>query len=91
MNKLKYYFILSRQHNVLIAFLSIWVATISAGSISAIQNITLASISAMLTTIGANVINDTFDVDIDRINRFPRVNPGESIPVTVQGRKHFKF
>ena len=79
MQKIKYLIILSRPNNVLIAFLSVWVAAIVAGGIDPLYNLIMASLSAALITIGANVINDVFDIEIDRINKPHRPLPAEKI------------
>lgn len=60
---------LSRPINVFISFLTIIIAAELAGGLSPLQNVILAGLSAALITIGANVINDYFDIDIDRINK----------------------
>jgi len=60
---------LSRPVNVLIACLTIIVAAQLAGGLMPLQNVIFAALSASLITIGANVINDYFDVTIDRINK----------------------
>ena len=60
---------LSRPSNVCIAFLTIFVAAEIAGGLDPINNVILAAISAALITIGANVINDYFDIEIDKINK----------------------
>ena len=61
--------ILSRPVNVLIAFLTIIVAAKLAGSLDPIGNVLLAAISASLIMVGANVINDYYDIEIDKINK----------------------
>ena len=78
-HKLKYLFLLARPNNLIIAFLSIWVAALVAGSIQPLINVTLASLSAVLITIGANVINDIFDIEIDRINKPKRPLPAGKV------------
>lgn len=75
MNKLIAYIQISRPSNVLIAFLTIIIAAIVAGSIHPITNVLLASLSAALITVGANVINDYFDIQIDSINKPNRPLP----------------
>jgi geranylgeranylglycerol-phosphate geranylgeranyltransferase len=55
--------------NVLISFLTIIVAAELAGGISPLKNVVFAALSAAFVTIGANVINDYFDIEIDRINK----------------------
>jgi geranylgeranylglycerol-phosphate geranylgeranyltransferase len=79
LQKIKYFIILARPNNLIIAFLSVWVAAIVAGSIHPLQNVILASVSAVLITVGANVINDIFDIEIDRINKPQRPIPAGKI------------
>lgn len=68
----------------MIAALTIFVAAIVAGSLQPIGNVLLAAISTALITAGANVINDYFDIDIDKINKPKRplvsenLKPGEA-------------
>jgi len=61
--------ILSRPVNVLIAFLTIIVAAKLAGGLDPIGNVFLAAISASLIMVGANVINDYYDIEIDKVNK----------------------
>jgi len=79
--KLKYWFQITRPNNVLIAFLSVWIAAVVAGGIDPIFDLILVSISAALITIGANVINDIFDVEIDRINKPNRPLPSGNVSI----------
>ena len=60
---------LSRPVNVLISFITIIIAAELAGGLNPIENVLLAALSAALITIGANVINDYFDIEIDKINK----------------------
>jgi geranylgeranylglycerol-phosphate geranylgeranyltransferase len=60
---------LSRPVNVIISFLTIVVAAELAWGLYPLKNVLLAAFSAALITIGANVINDYFDIDIDKINK----------------------
>jgi len=60
---------LSRPVNVLISFITIIIAAELAGSLKPFENVLIAALSAALITIGANVINDYFDTEIDRINK----------------------
>jgi geranylgeranylglycerol-phosphate geranylgeranyltransferase len=81
LEKIKYCILLTRPNNLLITFLSIWTAAIVAGSIEPVQNVILASISAVLIMIGANVINDIFDIEIDRINKPKRPLPSGKVSI----------
>ena len=60
---------ISRLNNVIISFLTIIVAAELAGGLDPFSNVLLAAFAAAFITIGANVINDYFDIDIDRINK----------------------
>jgi geranylgeranylglycerol-phosphate geranylgeranyltransferase len=69
MKNIIYLINLSRPVNVIISFLTIIVAAELAWGLDPIENVLLAALSAALITIGANVINDYFDIDIDRVNK----------------------
>jgi geranylgeranylglycerol-phosphate geranylgeranyltransferase len=79
LSKIKYWIRITRPNNVLIAVLSVWVAAIVAGGIDPVYNLVLATLSAALITMGANVINDIFDVEIDRINKPERPLPSGKV------------
>lgn len=65
-----------RFFNVFIAFLSIILAGIVCGKESIpIEIILLAAFSGAFATAAGNVINDIFDVEIDKINRPDRILP----------------
>jgi geranylgeranylglycerol-phosphate geranylgeranyltransferase len=68
-DKLKELYLLTRPSNVLIAFLTILVAAKLAGGLDPLSNVLLAAISASLITMGANIINDYYDIEIDKINK----------------------
>jgi geranylgeranylglycerol-phosphate geranylgeranyltransferase len=55
--------------NVLISFITIIIAAELAGGLNPLGNVLIAAFTAALITIGANVINDYFDIDIDSINK----------------------
>jgi len=69
LKSLNNFYLLTRPSNVLIAFLTIIVAAKLAGGLDPISNVLLAAISASLIMIGANVINDYYDIEIDKINK----------------------
>jgi geranylgeranylglycerol-phosphate geranylgeranyltransferase len=77
-----YYFKLSRPLNVLISMLSIWVAAIIASGFVFSTVLLLAIATAGLITAGANIINDIFDVEIDRINKPQRLIAAGVVPVS---------
>lgn len=70
------YIQISRPINSLITFLVIIVACIiSINENYFVLKIILAGLSGALTAMAGNVINDYFDIDIDRVNRPKRVLP----------------
>jgi geranylgeranylglycerol-phosphate geranylgeranyltransferase len=70
------YINISRPLNSLITFLVIIVASIiSIDGRYSVLKIILAGLSGALTASAGNVINDYFDIDIDKINKPPRVLP----------------
>ena len=74
--KLLAYIQLSRPVNVLITFVSIPVACwIAGGTAAPWHSLLLAGMTGALVAAGANAINDSFDIDIDRINRPERPLP----------------
>jgi len=82
-------FRLTRPANVLIAVLSVLLAAGLSGSLDPIHDVTLAVISAALVMMGSNIINDIYDINIDRINK-----PGRPIAagsVTVQEAYYLFF
>ncbi len=66
---------LVRPHNCLISGLSIWIAAWLARPIHSYASVVFAILSGMFLTAGANVINDWYDIEIDRINRPKRPLP----------------
>ena len=79
MDKIKAFIQISRPSNVFIAFMSVVIAAAVAGSLQPWMHVVLAACSAALITIGANVINDYFDVEIDTINKPFRVLPAKRL------------
>ena len=82
MGRISAYIQLSRPGNVGIAMLSIVIAVSLSGNFSPISHIILAVLSTGLITIGANVINDYFDIETDRINKPKRPIAAGSIKPT---------
>ena len=82
MNMFKYitdYFRISRPFNVLIAVISVWVAAFISPDFHWTFRLTLAMIIAGFITAGANIINDIYDIEIDRINKPERPLPSGQI------------
>lgn len=73
------YIVLSRPVNVVIAFITIIIAAGISGPLYPFNYVILAALSASFITIGANVINDYFDIEIDRINKPKRLIPSGQI------------
>ncbi len=67
--KAKAIIILSRPVNLLIAFLSVWAASVIAGDVFISYRIIAASFSAALITAYGNAVNDIFDSETDKINK----------------------
>lgn len=76
------YIQLTRPLNTLISFFSIIVAGLLAvtGTLPW-RNILLASLSGALTCAAGNIINDIYDIKIDRINKPKRVLPAGRVTV----------
>jgi geranylgeranylglycerol-phosphate geranylgeranyltransferase len=74
--KLKAYIQISRPVNIFIIIASIPVACwIAGGRLQDLIIIFLAALTGALVMTGANAINDSFDIEIDRINRPDRPLP----------------
>lgn len=83
MQRLYALLLITRPLNVAITGLSILVAALLVRPFHFTLPVLYAIISAMLIAAGANVINDLFDLDIDRINRPQRILPaGRLTPET---------
>jgi geranylgeranylglycerol-phosphate geranylgeranyltransferase len=69
--KLNSYFQITRPSNVALFFLSIWLGGLLVGGLAAAANasVLLAALSGTLIGAAGNVMNDVFDVDIDKINK----------------------
>jgi geranylgeranylglycerol-phosphate geranylgeranyltransferase len=78
--KLTAIFLIIRPVNFLITFVSVIVASIICLPKGYPEfNVLLAAISAALTASAGNVINDIFDIEIDKINRPRRQLPSKKI------------
>jgi geranylgeranylglycerol-phosphate geranylgeranyltransferase len=67
--RLKHFLILCRPLNVIIGMLSIFIGAFITGTIHPIMKVILACISGGLIAAAANVINDYYDIEIDKINK----------------------
>lgn len=78
--KLAAVFIITRPLNFLITFISVIVAVIICLPQDYSElNILIAAIAAALTTAAGNIINDIYDIEIDKINQPQRPLPSELI------------
>ncbi|MEJ2544067.1 MAG: UbiA family prenyltransferase, partial [Calditrichaceae bacterium] len=68
-----YFYKLSRPLNVLITIVSVVIAAVITGKFTFTLSLIYASITAAFIAGGANIINDIFDVEIDKINKPNRV------------------
>lgn len=76
MNKFSAIVEISRPVNVVITFITIVLAGIICSVPKSLnENILLAAVSGMFVIAAGNIINDYFDVEIDRINKPERVLP----------------
>jgi geranylgeranylglycerol-phosphate geranylgeranyltransferase len=84
--KLKAFIQLSRPVNVLITVASIPVACwIAGGTVQYLSIFFLAALTGALVAAGANAINDSFDMEIDRINR-----PDRPLPLGILTQRNAK-
>jgi geranylgeranylglycerol-phosphate geranylgeranyltransferase len=73
---------LSRPLNVLIAGLSIFIAATLSVKFSFQINVLYAILSTIFITASANIINDIYDIEIDKINKPKRILASESLSVS---------
>jgi len=71
----KAYWALIRPLNVLIGMLSILMGAVLTGTLHPMAKVILACFSGGIIMAGGNVINDYFDVEIDRVNKSHRPIP----------------
>ncbi len=79
MTYVKYLVLLSRPLNVVIAAVSIFIAALITGAMQWNFKLLLAILSAAGITAGANIVNDIYDVEIDRINKHDRLIPSGKV------------
>ncbi|MGD9898041.1 MAG: geranylgeranylglycerol-phosphate geranylgeranyltransferase [Calditrichaceae bacterium] len=87
---LRNYFRIIRPLNVLISIISIWVAALISSQFHVNMRLVLGGLVAALITGGANIINDIYDIKIDRINKPGRMLPSGVITVETAW-KYFYF
>jgi geranylgeranylglycerol-phosphate geranylgeranyltransferase len=76
---IKVWFTLTRPLNVLITFCAVFVGALITGFLTPFSNLLLAMCSAALICAGGNVLNDFFDIEIDRMNKPSRPLPSGAI------------
>ncbi len=81
MKNLKAFISIIRPLNCLITFFTIVVACLICADSIDLQLILLAGLSGALVNAGGNIINDYFDVEIDKINRPDRPLPSGNMPL----------
>lgn len=81
-NNIRNFIILSRPLNVLIVFLSICIAAAISPAFHLNWKLLFAALTAAFITCGANIINDIFDIEIDRINKPLRLLPSGKVSLT---------
>ena len=79
MNRLPAYIMITRPGNVIIAMASVMIAVSLTGRFYPVMHIVLAVLSTGLITAGANIINDYYDIETDKINRPMRPLPSGKI------------
>lgn len=79
MKKIKYFIIITRPVNFAISFLSLIVAGLICNNNQLNLNIIFAAVSAAFVGSAGNIINDFFDIKIDKINRPNRILPSNKL------------
>jgi len=79
MKNLKSWFGITRPINVIIAGCTVFIGAFLTGKISPTINIVLAILSVTFICAGGNVLNDYYDVEVDRINKPNRPIPAGKI------------
>jgi len=75
-------FELTRPINNLITFIAVYLGGVISVDFFFSQKIVLASLSGMLISAGGNVINDYFDLEVDRMNKPHRALPSGKVSAT---------
>ena len=73
LKKIIHFIKLIRPLNVFIAFISLWVAAFISPQFQCSTQVLIASLTVALIAAGGNIINDIFDLEIDKINKPHRV------------------
>jgi len=80
-SKLTAYFTITRPINLNLCALSIFIGAVITGAAHPLINVLLACISGTFIMAGGNVINDYYDVEIDRVNKPERPLPQQILKV----------
>jgi geranylgeranylglycerol-phosphate geranylgeranyltransferase len=75
----KNFWAMSRPLNAFITLVSVWIAAFISPQFHLNRNLFLGSVIAALVASGANIINDIFDLEIDRINKPKRLLPSGQV------------
>lgn len=76
---IKVWFALTRPLNVLITFCAVFIGALITGILTPLSDLLVAMCSAALICAGGNVLNDYFDISIDKINKPQRPLPSGTI------------
>jgi geranylgeranylglycerol-phosphate geranylgeranyltransferase len=79
---MKPWFRISRPFNVVITACAVFIGALLTGTIFPFRNVILAILSASSICAGGNILNDFFDVEVDRINKPQRPIPSGKISKT---------
>jgi len=73
---------ISRPLNVFIAFISVWIAGLLSPNFNFNITLVYASLTVALIAAGGNIVNDIFDLEIDKINKPDRLLPSGALSIT---------
>lgn len=76
---IKSYLEMARPVNLLLGIISIFLGAFLTGTLEPLQNVILACLSGMLIMAAGNVLNDFFDLEIDRVNKAHRPLPAQKV------------
>jgi len=80
-SKLTAYFTITRPINLNLCALSIFIGAVITGTVHPLISVLFACISGTFIMAGGNVINDCYDVEIDRVNKPKRPLPQQILKV----------